>query len=940
MAGIGASGFGNLSRAHFLPGIPKGAGLNAHDFFGVTDSLKLKFVITPNPPADDAKHLNLADQPGRQGVIDGLAGTKADNDFGEPIGANGHAVAAPGSTAALSGLGPVAEPHSNPLPGALTAVPDLGLVAHALAGLPSARGPLSPLQATGGISSSTILRGSIVTSVVLVTTVPMSPVIASSGTVNASQTSIPTIPLVAAQGAIRADVSQVIGTDLTFQINLDVSPEIHFPDFDSFWVEPSSAPIELSPELRALLAQDPIPERSKITALDHLLGKVFSKSALLDWAHNLKPAVSAADPGHSIVADVKGITLASGYTTRAQWLAALKAADLAGNLKGLFAANSLFANLAAPIPQGVTFQKTLARPDFLEMVRQHQAWIAKNDPGFYSWRHKVEQQVEKKIEAEESGGLMQILGLVIAAVVVIVLSVVSYGVFSGFAAGLIGSMGVSAAAGTAVASVATTVLTGVLMGAAFGPLAPMLSTLIATGNFGKALSAGVAGGIIGMAAGALGAFGIGQWVSIALQTVVSNTGGVGTTILNVASTAVQSLVQGLENSMLGSLYQQVTTGHVPGIGLFKQWGFAALLAAATALAAYGLGHIIPWDKIGGPQVNSELTQKTEPVYDLNGRLVGNVNVSMTVGELVVKPALEGLAEYGIASAMGIRDAEAFGIGAAAGGYAAPFAINGVRDFLGSNDQVASLFSLGNTSYNSYVTRSVSGQITNLVGGIAAAIYDGNYQLGAYGANQVFTYNDESTLRLEKDGKLHREYGVPTNDPSAAYTNPDGLPITYYSVGTYNPETGMDTLDPQLQKLTGLREVPDEALGNYILRANTVAYAANVSAETQQEAVTISASEFVDRYTYNQLPSVQYQAHPDQYTLVPKLSPETASAFRPKPFLIHGTTRRASPAKSTSMAGSLCWAGRTQRLLSTHKERSSRLGLTVRPDFGLCHNFES
>ena len=72
-------------------------------------------------------------QPGRQGVIDGLTGTNvslADNDFGEPIGANGHVVAASGSTAALSGLGPAAEPRSNPLPGALPSFPDLASIAH------------------------------------------------------------------------------------------------------------------------------------------------------------------------------------------------------------------------------------------------------------------------------------------------------------------------------------------------------------------------------------------------------------------------------------------------------------------------------------------------------------------------------------------------------------------------------------------------------------------------------------------------------------------------------------------------------------------------------------------------------------------------------------------------------------------------------------------
>jgi len=584
-------------------------------------------------------------------------------------------------------------------------------------------------------------------------------VIASSGTVSATQTSIPTIPLVTAQAPIRADVSQVTGSDPTFRIRLDASPQIHFPDFNSYWVEPSNAPIELSPELRALLAQDPIPDRSRIQALDHLLGKVFSQSALLAWAHNLNPAVSAADPGRSIVSDVKGITLASGYTTRAQWLAALRTADLAAKANGLF--KSLFTNLSGSIPHGVTFQNTLSRPDFLKMVQQHQAWVAKNDPGFYSWQHKVEQQVQQKIDAENSsGGLLQILGLVVAAVVVIVLSVVSYGAFSAFAAGVIGSMGVSTAAGTAAAAVATTALTGALMGAAFGPIVPMLSTLITTGNFGRALSAGVAGGLIGTAAGLLGAFGIGQWFSGAVQSVVSNAGyyltSVGTTILNAASTAVQSFVQGFENSMLGSLYQQISTGHVAGTGVFKQWGFGALLAAATAVVAFGIGDIIPWDKIGGPAVNSDLTQKLVG-YTADGQASYE---PLTVSELLLKPAFEGLAEYGVASALGVKDAEALGIGATAGAYLAPLAINGVRDLLGSMDQTASLFSLGNTSYNSFVTNSVSGQLTSLAGGIAGAIYDGNYQMGAYGASQVFTYNDSNVARKKNNDS--------SNDSSGPY----------------------------------------------------------------------------------------------------------------------------------------------------------------------------
>jgi hypothetical protein len=105
---------------------------------------------------------------------------------------------------------------------------------------------------------------------------------------------------------------------------------------------------------------------------------------------------------------------------------------------------------------------------------------------------------------------------------------------------------------------------------------------------------------------------------------------------------------------------------------------------------------------------------------------------MTVGELLFKPAFEGLAEYGVASALGVKDAEAFGIGASAGAYFAPVAINGVSDLIGSPDQTVSLFNPGNTSYSSFVTSSVSGQFTSLAGGIASAIYDGNYRLGAYG----------------------------------------------------------------------------------------------------------------------------------------------------------------------------------------------------------------
>jgi hypothetical protein len=128
--------------------------------------------------------------------------------------------------------------------------------------------------------------------------------------------------------------------------------------------------------------------------------------------------------------------LASGYTTRAQWLAALKTADLAAKRSRPLYREAPLRRPHRIDSARVTSQNTLSRPDFLKMVQQ-QAWIAKNDPGFYSWQHKVEQQVQKKIDAENSSGVLQILGLIFAAVVVIVLSAVSYAAFSGFAAGVI-----------------------------------------------------------------------------------------------------------------------------------------------------------------------------------------------------------------------------------------------------------------------------------------------------------------------------------------------------------------------------------------------------------------------------------------------------------------------------------------------------------------------
>lgn len=97
----------------------------------------------------------------------------------------------------------------------------------------------------------------------------------------------------------------------------------------------------------------------------------------------------------------------------AGWLAALQATNLAAHAQGLFSgAQSLFSNLVGSVPQGVRFQNTLGRPDFGQMVQAHQAWLAKNDPGFYGWQAQVQKAVQKQVKQEEKAG-DQLLGLII-----------------------------------------------------------------------------------------------------------------------------------------------------------------------------------------------------------------------------------------------------------------------------------------------------------------------------------------------------------------------------------------------------------------------------------------------------------------------------------------------------------------------------------------------
>jgi hypothetical protein len=115
--------------------------------------------------------------------------------------------------------------------------------------------------------------------------------------------------------------------------------------------------------------------------------------------HHFFPFPSAVHSRGQGQSGLFGLGLSSGYASRAAWLSGLKAADLAGKGKGLFTSASLDADLNGVAPHGVNIQHTGSAPDFIALIQSHQAWIAKNFPGFYSWQHKVEQQVQSSHES-------------------------------------------------------------------------------------------------------------------------------------------------------------------------------------------------------------------------------------------------------------------------------------------------------------------------------------------------------------------------------------------------------------------------------------------------------------------------------------------------------------------------------------------------------------
>jgi hypothetical protein len=377
----------------------------------------------------------------------------------------------------------------------------------------------------------------------------------------------------------------------------------------------------------------------------------------------------------------------------------------------------------------------------------------------------------KRIEQEESGGILQVLGIIIAAVVVIALTVVTWGSFATVGGAILGALtGSGSAAFTGVAATATAVAAVTVVGAAvigggIGFAGAFLSTIIATGNFEQAFLAGLIGLAVGFVAGGLvkvpiinTAFGtIGNAIQPAFVFVSDAS--------RIATSFVSQLVTKAVGDALTAVLDKVVYGQ--GSGAFgSQFLLGLGLFALTAFAAAEIGHIGPLESLwsAGPSIE-----------------VANRNILLT--EEFIKPELQGLAAYGIGEGLGIKDPEALGIGAAAGSFVAPWVMATTNAYFRLNPgNGATVYQSANPVYAGSVAPDVASQITGLIGGLASYSYDGDFSFGQFGATQVFNNNDIHVKWTDKDGH------------SREYVYEDGKPDVYVTLDLNNNIQLLDTLE--------------------------------------------------------------------------------------------------------------------------------------------------
>jgi filamentous hemagglutinin family protein len=810
------------------PWVPKDAlfpgtidGYDAHNLFGIADSLRLKFVITSNPPVNMSS-LGLTDQLGRPAIIDGLGGTNvtvaADAFPNDYAGSHGHVVAPDLPNVALSGLGPATDSSGRmPLAPSLPKVPSLAETSENRVPRPREAGTTANGQKSELVDAPNLAKAPTVSPVTELPQAKLHPSAGSSAETALRPLAVsPIRPLAASPklAPIRGHVSTLSGQNFAASVTIDPSPAAQLPNFNSLWIAASKQNVELSPELNALLARDPIPDRSPIKALDHLLGRVFKESPLLDWAHNLKGAVvNATDPGRSIVKGVTGLGVPKGYTSRADWLASLRTQDSAGKGQGLFSNGSLFAGLFGSVPNGVKTVGAASQPDFLALLQAHRAWIAKNDPGFYGWQAQVEKQVQQEINAEnhKGGGILGIIGLVVAVVVTIVLTAVSYGWFAPIGANILGTLtGAGSAAFTAASGAALTAVTAAttvgtfVVSTGIGFTAGFLGTLIGTGgNLGAAFENGLIGfAVAGVTFGLLQI----QVVHDAVSGLISDVSGQLTAFGDAGKQFAYNFVNGLFQKTVGDAttigLDQAFYGHsITGGAFLQDIGLFAL----TAIGAFAIAHLPILDQFWNSGPSLQLVQ-------------GDQATTVTLQNELLKPALEGGAAYGIGDLLGIKDPQALGIGTAVGSFAAPWITAGVDQFYGGQlPQGPALYT--NNSYFSAsfvptggnVALNVASQIDGLIGGLASYAYNGDFSIGQFGATQVYNFNDRLKALQSDDGKSRAAWEVPTGDLSDPYQ--------YVQFGTFDGN-GYVILDPQWQSLAGVQKISISALDQFVSNYNT------------------------------------------------------------------------------------------------------------------------